>query len=116
MPSHFHSRIHESVALAALLAASVELNAFWIVNMISMRLPAFADLLKLDPSLGTVSGLYVTGAVVYLLSWACFLTLLRGRDCSEYRSNALWLFVVSVLLYLVFTFPPIFNFVIVTRG
>ena len=38
----------------------------------------------------------------------CF--FLRGRDCTELRDRAFWFFVVSLIMFLVLTFPFVYVF------
>ncbi len=107
-------RIHEPIAIGAVIACAVSLNAIWILNFLSYRFPAMEELLTLIDGVGTGTGLFLVGLIVYLTTWAAVAVLLRGRDCSEYRDRGFWLFMTSVVLFLVFTFPPFFTFAIMS--
>jgi hypothetical protein len=107
----FHrKRIHEPVAIGAVIASAVSLNAFWILNLLSARVVAVWDLLNLNPELGSITGLALASSAVYLLTWAIVALLLRGRDCSDYRDRAFWFLIVSIFLFLIFSFPAVYGF------
>ena len=107
-------RIHEPIAIGAVIAGAVSLHALWIVNFLSFRFPVVEELLTLIDGVGTGTGLFFVGLIVYVIAWAAVAVILRGRDCSEYRDRSFWLLMVSVVLFLVFTFPPIFTFAIMS--
>lgn len=111
---HFfrRERIHEPIAVGAVIAAAVSLNVMWMLNLLSYRFAGLEQSLTLIPNVGTGTGLFLAGFITFLFVWACVAVLLRGRDCSDYRDRAFWFFVLTIVLYLVFTFPPVFGTVI----
>lgn len=99
------SRIHEPIALGALVAAALALHALWIGNLLVMRIPAVAQVFDLFPPLGPVSGLYDLVAIIYVVVFAAVALHYRGRDCSHARDGAFWLFVSSLVAFTVLTLP-----------
>jgi hypothetical protein len=100
MPHWFRSRIHESVAIAALAAASVALHAGWIANLLVVRL-AKTDVL---------SSLYLFVTTVYVVIFAMTLAWLRGRDCSLMRDRIFHFFLASALIFIAMTLPVVYGF------
>lgn len=103
------SRIHESVAIAAVFAMALALNAFWTVNLISARWFAFQSAMTLSDAVGPVTGFYLLSALIFAASWIVLAVFFRGRDCAPYREKAFWFFFASTMAFLVFTFPPVYS-------
>ena len=103
----FRPRIHESIAFSGMFSAGISLHLFWIVNLLAQRLPFVAELLMFSDA-GYIFGLYLVGFFTFVIAFVLLLTLLRGRDLSDHREHAFWFFLVSVVIYLVMTFPSIF--------
>lgn len=102
-------RIHESVAISAVFAMAIALNVFWILNLLSSRLVSLKNTLTLVESVGPVTGLYLSMSLVFIVLWLIFLAFFRGRDCEPYREKAFWFYFVSVMAFIVLTFPPVYS-------
>lgn len=107
---HFFHRIHESIALSAFLSASFTLHLAWIRNLLVHKISFFRDLLNIVPSVGPVSGLYLTTVISFLLLFGIFVLFFKGRDCSVWRGRVFGFFYISVVMFLVFTLPAVYEF------
>lgn len=96
----FKKRIHEPVAVAALVGAASALHAAWIVNLLFFR-QAMAD---------TLSTLFLFAACVYAIMFALTLAWCRGRDCADLRERSIHALSVAVLVFLAMTFPLVYGF------
>jgi len=106
----FKPRVHESVAIASVFAASVALHVAWITNLLVHRSETVWNWFLLDPDLGPISGMYtktlITFFVVLIVSWLIW----RGRDCSHSRNRVFWFFIASIVMFLVMTLPFVYEF------
>ena len=109
MRLHFHNRIHESVGVSAILALSVALNLSWIGNLALTRSQVAIDALTISPKLGAVSGLYLLFVLSYVFAFWAALAFLHGRDCTRYRDGSFWVFVASVIAFLLLTLPFLYG-------
>lgn len=116
MFSFFHKRIHESVALAALLSASLTLQTAWIANLLVHRVEWVRDKFTLVESLGPISGMYLRSVVAYLLLFGIFILIFRGKDCAHWRERAFWFFLISILMFLILTLPVVYQFAITVES
>ncbi len=96
----FKQRIHESIAVAALVAASAALHAGWILNLIWYRS-------NLVDSLGS---LYLFVVSVYAIIFFFSLAWCKGRDCSDHRDRAYHTFLISALIFIAMTLPIVYGF------
>lgn len=101
----FRKRIHESIAAAAILAASLALHAAWIINLLFHRIEELAGILTLSPSIGPISGMYALVAFVYLLTFGAGVLWLKGRDVTEIRKRLIFVFAVSLVCFFLLTHP-----------
>lgn len=108
----FRQRIHESVAIAAVLSTSITLHALWIANLLMIRLPAVSGFFESGTSRGAVGGLCAFGVLCFLVVWCVLSLVFRGRDCSHHRESAFWFLVTSVIIFFVMTMPPVFVLVL----
>ena len=106
----FKPRVHESVAISALLAVSLALHAAWLSHLILFRVPELFNRLFLSDTIGPIFIVYTLSLGVGLGSFLLFRFLLRCRDCTELRDRAFWFFVVSLIMFLVLTFPFVYVF------
>jgi|SRR3989339_1724972 len=108
-------RIHESVALSAVLAVSFTLHFAWIANVLVYRVPEIATLFSVLPEVGPVSGLYTCSIGSFLCLFLLSLLLAKGRDLSHWRTRTLWFFMASVILFLLMTMPVVYQVGIVVE-
>lgn len=106
----FHQRIHESLALSAMLSAAVTLQVAWIANLLVHRSEWMREQFTLIASIGPLSGLYLKTAIGYIFLFGIFVLIFRGRDCSHWRDRAFWFFLISVAMFLVLTLPIVYEF------
>lgn len=108
----FRDRVHESFALAAILAGSVALHVAWIDNLLISRSSTIADWVTLNPDLGPISGLYIDVLGAYFVSLLVAAALWRGRDVSHWRDRVYWFFIASVVVFLLMTLPFVYGFAV----
>lgn len=105
----FSKRIHESVAFASVLGASLSLHVAWMANMIVYRSATVAQAFTLVPAIGPVSGLYLLTGTSFLFFFLVALLLSRGRDVSHWRSRLLWFFILSTCFFALLTMPALYQ-------
>lgn len=103
-------RFHESVACAALLAGSLALHVMWISNLLVVRIPFFARLFSIVPSIGPLSGLYTKASLTFLFVFFISVWYWKGKDCSHHRRSLLEFFLFSTLIFFVMTLPFVYSF------
>lgn len=103
-------RFHESIACAALLAASITLHVMWIVNLLVVRIPFIAQLYSIIPSVGPISGMYLKAIATFVLVFLIAGWYWRGKDCSHHRRSLLTFFLLSTLIFFVMTLPFVYSF------
>lgn len=106
----FKPRVHESVAISAIFAASVALNLAWLANLLVHRSPMLWDAFNLLEELGPISGLYVKMLIAFFATFLISWIFWRGKDCEQFRSRVFWLFVGSIVIFLVMTLPFVYEF------
>lgn len=109
MELHLHKRIHESVAVSAMVALAASLNVAWIANLALTRSAAAVEALTVSQLLGPVSGLYLLFALSYVMIFWAALAWLHGRDCSHYRQGAFWLVIASLVAFFLLTLPVLYE-------
>lgn len=99
---------NKNLATAALWAASVSVTAFWVLNIFKEAYPGFKSLLNFYSPVGPLLGLFLASLVVFfLVKW-----LLLSMDKFTTKVNektTFWVYVVSVTLFFVMVFPPVFE-------
>lgn len=110
--SLFKQRIHESFALAAILAASSALHAAWIDNLLIFKSDTIAQWVTLNPDIGPISGLYVDVLGAYFTTLLIATAFWRGRDVSHWRDRVFWFFLVSIIFFLFMTLPFVYGFAV----
>lgn len=108
----FKKRIHESVALSVYLASALTLQVAWIANWLVYRSEWVRNLMSINASIGPISGLYLKTFCVFVLVFGLSVLFFRGKDVSHWRERVVWLFFVSVVMFLVLTYPSVYEFVI----
>lgn len=106
----FKKRIHEPIALAAIIAASVSFHIAWIVNLIFTRSSIFDSYLTLSDVVGPITGMYTVVGITYLITFGATVIWCRGKDCTDYRERVFWFFIVSLIVFLVLTHPLVYEF------
>ena len=100
MLSWFKSRVHESLAAAALFAAGVALQAAWITNLVWFR----------TSRTDALGSLYLFVATVYAIIFVLTAAWFRGKDCSDFRDRAYHFFFISILIFAAMTLPIVYGF------
>lgn len=111
----FHKRIHESVALSAYLSAALTLHVAWIANWLVHRSVWVRAQFTLSETLGPVSGLYLKTAVAYILLFGICVLAFRGKDVSHWRDRVFWFFLLSIVVFILFTLPVVYEFELTVR-
>ncbi|MCR4314396.1 MAG: hypothetical protein NUV84_04075 [Candidatus Uhrbacteria bacterium] len=109
----FRNRIHESFALAAILAGSVALHVAWIDNFLITKSQTIAEWVTLNSDIGPISGLYIDVLGAYFTSLLIVAALWRGRDVSHWRDRVFWFFITSMVIFLLMTLPFVYGFAVV---
>jgi hypothetical protein len=112
----FRPRIHESVALAGLTAVSAALHMGWLIHFILFRSSAVLGWFLLDESVGPISGIYLMTLLMFVLVFVLSVLWFRGRDCTDFRDRVFWFFIVSLILFAILTFPPVYGFEIIAEA
>lgn len=108
----FASRIHESCALASLLAGSVALHIAWMDNLLIHRSRFVRDILTLNPDIGPISGLYLDTLGAFFVLLIILTAFWRGKDVSHWRERVFWFFILSIAIFLLMTLPFVYGFAI----
>ncbi len=108
-------RFHESIALAALFAASVTLHIAWISNLLVARVPFFRIWFSVVPSIGPVSGLYLKSLLVFLVLFVGGSFYWRGKDCSHLRKHIFHFFLFSIVAFFIMTLPFVYQFSVIVE-
>lgn len=111
----FRNRIHESLAFAAALAASIAMQVAWVANVLVFRSPSIANVFTIVSDIGPVSGLYLLTGATFIVSFLLILLFARGKDLSHWSDRIFWFFVASVALFLVMTMPIVYQIGIVVE-
>lgn len=106
----FKPRVHESVALSIFLASAVTLQIAWMANWLVYRSVWMRQIMTLNSSMGPISGLYLKSLIAFVLLLGLFTLYFRGKDVSAWRERIVWFFCISVLMFVVLTLPPVFEF------
>ncbi len=106
----FFSRIHESVALAAIFALSVTLHVAWLANLLAHKIPLVRAWFTVSADIGPVSGMYLFTLIVFVLFFGLGVLAWKGKDCSHWRERILWFFMVSLVVFFVMTLPIVYDF------
>lgn len=106
----FKPRIHESIAIAAVIAAAVVLHGLWITNLLLIRSTLVSGFFHGASEKSAVPSLYLFGLLLFLTIWWILVLVFKGRDCSDYREGALWFFVISAIVFFVMTVPVVVGF------
>jgi hypothetical protein len=103
------SRIHESVALAALFSTSWALHVSWMTNLLVAKSADMNRLFNVAPSIGPIAGLYLCSLSVGIILFISMSLWLRGKDCTPLRHRAFAFFVFSVGLFTLMTLPIVYG-------
>lgn len=108
----FKKRIHESFALAAVLAGAVALHVAWIDNLLVSRSTTIAQWVMLNSEIGPISGMYVDTIGAFFVALLLAAGVWSGRDVSEWRDRVFWFFIVSIVVFLLMTMPFVYGFAV----
>ena len=109
-PNMSTKRIHESIALSALLSGAFTLQTAWIANLLVYRNEWVRDWFTLSEKIGPISGMYLRSFIAYAVLFGVFMILWRGKDCSHWRQRVFWFFLISVVMFLIMTLPIVYQF------
>ncbi|MFH1253290.1 MAG: hypothetical protein V1664_03100 [Candidatus Uhrbacteria bacterium] len=107
-----HQKIHEPIALAAVISAAMALQVFWISNFLFSRFCGLGYSVVFTSGWEMIGVLYVLAGLVFLALWSILALVFRGRDVSHHRNSAFWFLVISLFIFLVMTAPPVFQLAI----
>lgn len=89
-----------------MLAGGTSLNAFWVLNICKEAYPAFKELLNFYPVTGPLLGLYLASFATFVVVFV----LVRSMRWGSATERILrWYFMLSVLLFFLMTFPPVWE-------
>jgi len=103
-------RVPESVALSIVGAASLALHAGWISYVLVVRSSTVRNFFEMQAPFGLAGGLHLFTASVFLVLAGLGIILFKGKDCSNYRDHIFWLFLASIVVYLLMTVPGVAQF------
>lgn len=103
-------KVHESLIVAALVAASLTFHVAWILNLLVVRVQSVRLALILSNDIGPVSGMYTVALSVYFIVFFLTTLILKGRDCSHFRKSIFGFFLFSLFAFFVMTLPFIYSF------
>ncbi len=106
----FKHRVHESVALSVFLAASMTMHIAWMGNWLVYRSAWVRQIMTVSSTIGPISGLYMKSIVSFFVLFGLFMLYFRGKDVLAWRERVVWFFLASILIFIVFTLPPVFEF------
>lgn len=107
----FHRQyIHEPLALAATLSAALTINVLWIINLFFNRSWGFNFCAKVASGIEIMAIIYGLSIIIFFVLFGVLAIIFRGRDCSHYRNDAFGFLLISFLIYLLMTVPPIYEF------
>ena len=112
----FRNRIHESIALGAILSASLTLQCAWISNLLVHRSEFIRELHNIVPSIGPISGLYFKTIIVFIFLFGLSVLFFKGRDCSVWRGRVFGFFYISIVMFFVLTMPVVYEFSVSVNG
>lgn len=110
MFKRFFGRIHESVALSAILAASLSLHVAWIDNLLLIRSGLARTWFNLNPEIGPITGLYLDTLGAFFVFFFLLVAFWRGKDCSHWRERTFWFLIASIIFFCVMTVPVVYEF------
>lgn len=112
----FHKRIHESIALSAQLAAALAMQMSWMTSWLAYRSEYIRQQFTLLETLGPISGIYLTTVLTYFVLFGICIFAFRGKDLTHWRERVFWFFLLSILMFILFTLPVVYEFQVVGRG
>lgn len=97
----------ETQAIKIIWASSLTLTFFWILNILKEGIPGVKNFLNFYPPVGPLLGLFLFS----ILSLFIFLIIFNSVKPKD-QKLAFWVGLISPIIFLVMTFPPIFKMVI----
>ncbi len=114
MFGQFKPRIHESVVVSILFAVSITLHALWIGHLFIIRSEIFRFWLTQGDRIEPIFPMLLGGTLLSIFLFVFALIFLRGKDCRSLTEKTCWFFLISLLTYLVMTFPFIYGFELIS--
>src|SRR3989338_11031296 len=87
-----------------LVSGGLTLTVFWILNILKTAFPTVKSFLTFYEPVGPLSGLYVISILFFVL----FISLFTSFKIRS-QTKAYWIYVVSVVLFVIMVFPPVFE-------
>lgn len=94
----------QTQAIIAIWASSLALTFFWILNILKEGIAGIKSFLNFYPPVGPLLGLFLSS----ILSLFVFLIILHSVKPTN-QKKSFWVLIVSAILFLLMTFPPIFE-------
>jgi hypothetical protein len=95
------------MAKPALLAASLSLTVFWILNIFKEAFAPVKKVLGFYAPVGPLLGLFIVCLVVFFAGG--YVIASRGLDKRLSDKKTLFLYVGTVILFFLMVFPPFFE-------
>lgn len=94
-------------ALAALLAAGIGITVLGVLTTVAAANANFANLLKLNPQVGPLSGKAIYATAAFFASWIIAAVVMRGKNYSERRFLSATFLLIGIGI--LGTFPIFFD-------
>lgn len=87
-----------------LVSGGLTLHLFWILTLLKVAYPGLKGVLNFFTPVGPLLGVYLICSIAFLIFLGVF-SVLKIKN----QKKAYWFYVISVLLFVVMVFPPVFE-------
>ncbi len=101
------AEVVNGTAAATFIAGGIGAAALGLIIPLSEAIPTLKTALTFNAEVGSLSGKTIVATLIYLVAWAVFGTLLRGKNVS--MRTAMIVAFIGMTIGLLGTFPPIFE-------
>ena len=106
------SAVTSPESVSALYASSASVTAFWILIILKESYSSFSNILNFYKPVGPLLGLFLSALLIFALAYFVTnssLKTTKAENLKKHSQQSITLFMVSTVLVLFMTFPPIFN-------